>query len=922
MKQKLTALLLVLCMVMAFVPAMALASAAEDTGSTEVNGGSSDEWNVWDGTVAEAFSDDSAGTESDPILIKSAAEFIYLRSVLTNDDTAGKYYQLAVNLDMNGKEVSLPYDAKKVATAVPGFAGVFDGAGNTIKNISDTVSGKTGLFYIVTSTGVVKNLTVTDSNFDVGWTNMTGTICYQLAGGVIENCHVKNTSVFGGRIGGIVSDVTSGSIIRNCSANVNLTIKTGGGSAAEVGGIAGSLNGGTITDCVVDGLFKDGNNNGGVAGRFGGIVGLVQHNAASVIKNCVNNATITLSYDKVTKLYGAGGIVGYVGDWGKSMLTVSNCTNNGAVTVGYSAPVGGIIGGIRNPNAVAFENCYNTAPIYAVGNDNNGVGGIIGVVSSATNASTGQGAVPFVRCKNSGTITATGDNVGGLIGNCNGRIGNYTFTECLSAGEVSGGNNVGGGIGYSATTVNNTLSFVSSNLCANVKATGQYAGLIFGCYKVDNDKTSLTVQNSLLQGQVTAAGNAGAIVGTVGTNGTVAAPIITLKNAYVQATVTVDAGAVAGTIAGGATEESITGVTLTVNGSKFAIQVVVGGSAVEAPNAYYNYAGEGTAVALDALDTAEFTNGTAVSTLNNGLETVAWIQGTQMPELIAFYVAPEVPEITIDGASLTIGENVTLNLFVKTETIRNAGVTVKTISIVNNDGKAVANGELKGTNYVFTIEGLKAAEFGANKVYKVQYTTEDAPETPVTCTETIEYSPLQYAINMYGKTNKAGLDEMLISLVNYADAAAKNTNASTAFKEKHADADMTGVTAMETIVKEDTGKYTYDAKTMPGISATLTNAIELKVVPNETYTDVTVKVGEEIIEKNGNGAYAFYATDLYNEITFTFTGAEGTEPLTATTSLVQFLNAYAGTDYEAQATATAQYLYAARNFCLKNQPNA
>ena len=922
MKQKLTALLLVLCMVMAFVPAMALASAAEDTGSTEANGSSSDEWNVWDGTVAEAFSDDSAGTESDPILIKSAAEFIYLRSVLTNDDTAGKYYQLAVNLDMNGKEVSLPYDAKKVATAVPGFAGVFDGAGNTIKNISDTVSGKTGLFYIVTSTGVVKNLTVTDSNFDVGWTNMTGTICYQLAGGVIENCHVKNTSVFGGRIGGIVSDVTSGSIIRNCSANVNLTIKTGGGSAAEVGGIAGSLNGGTITDCVVDGLFKDGNNNGGVAGRFGGIVGLVQHNAASVIKNCVNNATITLSYDKVTKLYGAGGIVGYVGDWGKSMLTVSNCTNNGAVTVGYSAPVGGIIGGIRNPNAVAFENCYNTAPIYAVGNDNNGVGGIIGVVSSATNASTGQGAVPFVRCKNSGTITATGDNVGGLIGNCNGRIGNYTFTECLSAGEVSGGNNVGGGIGYSATTVNNTLSFVSSNLCANVKATGQYAGLIFGCYKVDNDKTSLTVQNSLLQGQVTAAGNAGAIVGTVGTNGTVAAPIITLKNAYVQATVTVDAGAVAGTIAGGATEESITGVTLTVNGSKFAIQVVVGGSAVEAPNAYYNYAGEGTAVALDALDTAEFTNGTAVSTLNNGLETVAWIQGTQMPELIAFYVAPEVPEITIDGASLTIGENVTLNLFVKTETIRNAGVTVKTISIVNNDGKAVANGELKGTNYVFTIEGLKAAEFGTNKVYKVQYTTEDAPETPVTCTETITYSPLQYAINMYGKTDKAGLDEMLISLVNYADAAAKNTNASTAFKEKHADADMTGVTAMETIVKEDTGKYTYDAKTMPGISATLTNAIELKVVPNETYTDVTVKVGKEIIEKNGNGAYAFYATDLYNEITFTFTGAEGTEPLTATTSLVQFLNAYAGTDYEAQATATAQYLYAARNFCLKNHPNA
>ena len=381
MKKKVTALLLVLCMVVALVPAMAVASAAEET---TASGGSSDAWDVWDGTVATGFADSSEGTESDPILVQSAAEFMYLRSVLTSDDTNGKYYQLDVNLDMNGKAVSVPNEGGK-ATAITGFAGTFDGAGNTIKNIKDTINGQSGLFYIITATGTVKNLTVTDSSFDSGWTNKSGVICSQLTGGVIENCHVKNTSVFGGRIGGIVSDVTSGSIIRNCSANVNLTIKTGGGSAAEVGGIAGSLNGGTITDCVVDGLFKDGNNNGGVAGRFGGIVGLVQHNAASVIKNCVNNATITLSYDKVTKLYGAGGIVGYVGDWGKSMLTVSNCTNNGAVTVGYSAPVGGIIGGIRNPNAVAFENCYNTAPIYAVGNDNNGVGGIIGVVSSATN---------------------------------------------------------------------------------------------------------------------------------------------------------------------------------------------------------------------------------------------------------------------------------------------------------------------------------------------------------------------------------------------------------------------------------------------------------------------------------------------------------------------------------------------------------
>ena len=938
MKQKLTALLLVLCMVMAFVPAMALASAAEDTGTTEVNGGSSNEWNVWDGTVAEAFSDDSAGTESDPILIKSAAEFIYLRSVLTNDDTAGKYYQLAVNLDMNGKDVSLPYDAKKAATAVPGFAGVFDGAGNTIKNISDTVSGKTGLFYIVTSTGVVKNLTVTDSKFDVGWTNMAGTICYQLAGGVIENCHVKNTSVFGGRIGGIVSDVTSGSIIRNCSANVNLTIKTGGGTAAEVGGIVGFLNGGTIEDCVVDGLFKDGNNNGGVAGRFGGIVGLVQHNAASVIKNCVNNASITLTCSNATKTHGAGGIVGYVGDWGKSMLTVSNCTNNGAVTVGYSAPVGGIIGGVKNPgpgsnnsSMVVLENCNNTASIRAVGTGiNGGVGGMIGLISSPQ--SNGKGSVSITRCRNSGTITASGDNAGGMIGFCYAQYTGITLTECLNTGDVTGANNVGGLIGITQPSQNSSVIVSACHVQANVKATGNYAGLAVGYYKTYDTRASLTVQNSLLQGQVTAAGNAAAIIGAVGTDKAVPTPTVKLTNTYVQATVTVDAGAVAGTIAGGATEEAITGVTLTVNGSKFAIQVVVGGSAVEAPNAYYNYAGEGTVVALDALDAADLTNGTAVGVLNNGLETVAWIQGTKTPELIVFYVAPVFPEITIDGASLTIGENVTLNLFVKTETIRNAGVTIKTISIADNNGDTVANGVLNGTNYVFTISGIKASEFGTNKIYKVQYTTEETAGSPITCTESITYSPLQYAINMYGKTDKAGLDALLLSIVNYADAAAKTTTAKAAFDEKHADADWTALTALTEIVKEDkdSGSYSYDAKTMPGIGASLSETIKLTVNLKDTaYTGVTMKVGDTELtgtadESTQTVKFAdFWVTDLYNEITLTFTGAEGTEPLEATTSLVQYLNRYAGNEtYAKVATATAQYLYAARYFCLKNRTNA
>ena len=581
--------------------------------------------------------------------------------------------------------------------------------------------------------------------------------------------------------------------------------------------------------------------------------------------------------------------------------TVRNCyISTSAYTKGNNDAYG--FGGfaaraIGEPSRI--ENCTFAGTVLIDGTNGTTTGYAGGFVARTEAALTIRGSVNCGYMRTG--VHATGGFVGGIMSG-----DALTLDTCMNTADICNGNGKTGGmagfVGYSSAGT------VSMTACANygdiISETSAKVLRVAGLVGHANNKSN-TFSNCA---------NYGDVKGFLASGLTTDEKAPRIENCYSEGVLDKNLSTKAGAIL----VSYLTGSAAIVRNC-----VGVGNSDLFAVNTGITIKDETNNQKYDA-GAAALTDGTALGILNTGLSTPMWVAGTTAPELkwIADRNSPATPEITIDGASLTIGRNVTLNLFVKTETIRNAGVTVKTISIVNNDGKAVANGELKGTNYVFTIEGLKAAEFGTNKVYKVQYTTEDAPETPVTCTETITYSPLQYAINMYGKTDKAGLDEMLISLVNYADAAVKNTNASTAFKEKHADADMTGVTAMETIVAKDTGKYTYDAKTMPGISATLTNAIELKVVPNETYTDVTVKVGEEIIEKNGNGAYAFYATDLYNEITFTFTGAEGTEPLTATTSLVQFLNAYAGTDYEAQATATAQYLYAARNFCLNNQPNA
>ena len=922
MKKKVAALLLVLCMVVALIPAMALASAAEDTT------GNSDPVDTWE---ADTFTEPTSGTGTadDPILLTSAAEFMWFRNKLTDAEGLTKHYKLTVNVNFktvndgfanpghyrNNYQNYMGLPANTASGATP-FSGTFDGDNHIISNFTPGEADTQSLLGII-SDGTVKNVTVSNAIIGAGMSKAGGALCYKLtAGAIVENCHLKNAAITGGTIGGIAATSDGASKVTNCTVDATMTMTTTAGGYIYEGGIVGVLQESTVSGCTVSGLLNG--NEKQEKGFVGGIVGAVIGTPTNgvTIENCTNNATISggLKEGTAESNAGFGGVVGAIGKDGTAIAIISGCRNNGTIQVKNAASTGGIIGWINFPKKVTVSDCQNAGTVNAYTK----AGGILGYAQSRN--SNGQGDTSFTRCLNTGVITAAGDNAGGLIGLHSGKLGNWTFSECANTGNVSGANYVGGLVGQTSTNTGNAIAFINCSLSAVVTATGQYAGLVAGGDRIEQAKATLKIENSVLQGNVKAAGSAAAVVGAV--DGTVATPNVTLTKAYVQATVTVGADAQAGTIAGGALAEAITGVNLTVTDSAFAIDVTIGDAKVETPNTYYNYAGEGTVVALDVLSIADLKNGAVVKKLNTGLETALWAQGTNAPELIAFYVAPEVPEIGIDGASLTIGRNVTLNLFIKAATVAEAGVTVKTISIVNNDGETVATGVLNGGTYVFAIEGLKAAEFGANKVYKVQYTTEDAPETPVTCTETITYSPLQYAINMYGKTDKAGLDEMLISLVNYADAAAKNTNASTAFKEKHADADMTRVTAMETIVKEDTGKYTYDAKTMPGISATLTNAIELKVVPNETYTDVTVKVGEEIIEKNGNGAYAFYATDLYNEITFTFTGAEGTEPLTATTSLVQFLNAYAGTDYEAQATATAQYLYAARLFCLNNQPNA
>ena len=228
-------------------------------------------------------------------------------------NTNGKFitqntYLLNADLDFNNMEVPViaqisEHDIMldKRIISKKGFNGIFDGQGHTIKNIRITnknpVDGGlnyTGLFGYVSENGVIKNLTVdnitvTNNENRSFFLRGTGAIagCFS---GKMENCHVKNSNIFGiYMVGGLVGDATgeyfntnentmphiyncsventavegqiyiglacgqsSYASIKGCSVEGTVTadiISVSDNIMREIGGFSGGLNGGIISDC-------------------------------------------------------------------------------------------------------------------------------------------------------------------------------------------------------------------------------------------------------------------------------------------------------------------------------------------------------------------------------------------------------------------------------------------------------------------------------------------------------------------------------------------------------------------------------------------------------------------------------------------------------------------------------------------------
>ncbi|MBR1976747.1 hypothetical protein IKA15_00535, partial [bacterium] len=368
-------------------------------------------------------------------------EFAIVKTtILDADDNAnydcfgGAVGKFTSTLNDEGETITFAKSVSINATVIGknnigGFAGLIEKQGTANLNI-DTIQiskGKTvsGENYVAALVGEIQDtstgkLTITNISSN---TTVTGK---DYTAGIIG----KYKSTAGGTIE-----------IQDSYSTGNITGK------AYTAGIIGSMTNGTITNTYSTGNIKGENNVGGIAGYADGISEIQNSYSTGNIKGVDNvggilgNATVAVQVTGVT-----------------NSITLTNVSSSGKIE--GNDYVAGIIGA-ANYQTTNLTNVYSSSEISGA----NKVGGIAGYIGgNITNA------------LYEGTIKATGDMVGGILGGAldvgygrvinnvtargniettgtmaggiAGYISGYTIENAISGANVKGGSFVGGFVGY------------------------------------------------------------------------------------------------------------------------------------------------------------------------------------------------------------------------------------------------------------------------------------------------------------------------------------------------------------------------------------------------------------------------------------------------------------------------------------------
>ena len=292
-------------------------------------------------TVGDYTFTTGSDTDGDYYVVDSPAALTAIANYV-NDNSAntceGKRFKQTGNITLSGMWTPI---GKRIVTTSYCFKGTYDGGGYNISGLSTQIDQFNGLFGIIGSGGIVKNVNVVDCTIQ-GRQAVGGIAGQNRSGGTIDNCTVSgtieplNNSLTKEHFGGICG--YSYGTIKNCT-NFATIKNTTSYSSENSGGIAGT-NVGSIQDCFTVGTFNIKNTNGstnigvvvGSNSSNGTISGTYYYAGTSGYDAVGENNNTTEGSVDVTRLYTYTSISGldYVG-------TTFNIGSQTYCTTGYYA---------------------------------------------------------------------------------------------------------------------------------------------------------------------------------------------------------------------------------------------------------------------------------------------------------------------------------------------------------------------------------------------------------------------------------------------------------------------------------------------------------------------------------------------------------------------------------------------------------
>lgn len=272
---------------------------------------------------AHAFSG-GAGTVGNPYQISTATELASMTSYI-GSGYSSTYFILTADIDLNVSPYNTGSGWTPIGNSTTSFYGKFDGGGHTISGLYINRSGtsKVGLFGSVVSSGIVKNVTLSNANV-TGYEQTGGLVGYYTSSSTIENVYV------------------SGAI-------------TGGGSNGGTGGVVGwcHIGGGTVTHSSSSASISSTNRSGGLVGySYCAITN--SSSTGNVVCTTVSSTwcggLTGVNSSGVTNSYATGSVTGpastaYIGGLiGGNFSTVSYSYSKGAVVASSGSSIGGLIG--------------------------------------------------------------------------------------------------------------------------------------------------------------------------------------------------------------------------------------------------------------------------------------------------------------------------------------------------------------------------------------------------------------------------------------------------------------------------------------------------------------------------------------------------------------------------------------------------